>query len=156
VALGTVANRQARVAGINLGGGYATFPGVVGTAVSKLCATEVGRTGLITSDLELAGLEAEATTVESGTRAGYYPGAGPITVKVLAEKNTGRLLGAQLVGHEGAAKRVDVFATALHAGMTVDEMVNLDLSYAPPFSPVWDPVAVAARKASPPTRLVTP
>lgn len=156
VALGTVANRQARVAGINLGGGYATFPGVVGTAVSKLCATEVGRTGLITSELGAAGLEAEATTVESGTRAGYYPGAGPITVKVLAERGTGRLLGAQLVGYEGAAKRVDVFATALHAGMTVDQIVDLDLSYAPPFSPVWDPVAVAARQAVSPARQAAP
>ena len=86
--------------------------------------------------------------IESTTRAGYYPGAGTITVKVLAEKKTGRLLGAQIIGVEGAAKRIDAFATALHARMTVQEFQYLDLSYAPPFSPVWDPTLIAARKAA--------
>ncbi|HVE47095.1 MAG TPA: FAD-dependent oxidoreductase [Acidimicrobiales bacterium] len=148
VALGTVANKQGRVAGINLGGGYATFPGVVGTAVTKVCATEVARTGLNEAEAAEAGLAYEAVRITSSTRAGYFPGAGKIVVKMLAERGSGRLLGAQLVGEEGAAKRIDVVATALSAGMTVEEMTGLDLSYAPPFSPVWDPVLVAARKVA--------
>ncbi len=145
IALGTVANRQGRVAGINLGGGYATFPGVVGTAVSKICAVEVARTGLQENEIKQLGLEYVSAKIESSTRAGYYPKAGRITVKLLAEKGSGRLLGGQIVGMEGAAKRIDVLATSLHAGFTVDEMINLDLSYAPPYSPVWDPVVIAAR-----------
>jgi NADPH-dependent 2,4-dienoyl-CoA reductase/sulfur reductase-like enzyme len=148
VALGTVANKQGRVAGINLGGGYATFPGVVGTAVSKVCAVEVARTGLQESEIQRLGWEYISAKIESKTRAGYYPDAGPITVKVLAEKGSGRLLGGQIVGIEGAAKRIDVLATALHAGFTVQQMLHLDLSYAPPYSPVWDPVLIAARKAA--------
>ena len=145
IALGTVANRQGRVAGINLGGGYATFPGVVGTAVCKICAVEVARTGLQENEIKQLGLEYVSAIIESSTRASYYPEAGSITVKLLAEKGSGRLLGGQIVGVEGAAKRIDVLATSLHAGFTVDEMINLDLSYAPPYSPVWDPVVVAAR-----------
>ena len=148
IPLGTVANKQGRVAGINMGGGYATFPGVVGTAVTKLCSLEVGRTGLTEKDATRYGFEYESVTIESTTRAGYYPGAGPMTVKLLAERRSGRVLGAQVVGIEGAAKRIDVVATALTTGMTVEDMTALDLSYAPPFSPVWDPVLIAARKAA--------
>ncbi len=147
IALGTIANKQGRVAGINLGGGYATFPGVVGTAVSKICEWEVARTGLQEREIKAIGLDYVTARIESTTRANYYPGAGPLTVKALAEKGCGRLLGGQIVGIEGAAKRIDIFATALHAGFTVGEMINLDLSYAPPFSHVWDPVQIAARQA---------
>jgi NADPH-dependent 2,4-dienoyl-CoA reductase/sulfur reductase-like enzyme len=146
--LGTIANKQGRVCGINIGGGYATFPGVLGTAVSKVCDVEVARTGLSEAELADLGLEWEQAAVDSTTRAGYFPGAAPIRTKVLAERRSGRLLGAQIVGKEGAAKRIDVFATALWNGMEVDEMVNMDLSYAPPFSPVWDPVLIATRKLS--------
>ena len=146
IALGTVANKQGRVAGINLGGGYATFPGVVGTAVTKLCDTEIARTGLSEREAQEAGFGYEAAVIESTTRAGYFPGTKPLTVKVLAERGGGRLLGAQIVGEEGAAKRIDVLATALTAGFTTEDVLHLDLSYAPPFAPVWDPVLVAARK----------
>jgi len=146
VALGTVANKQGRVAGINLAGGYATFPGVVGTAVSKICNFEVARTGLMEREIRDLGLLYDTAVIKSKTRAGYYPGAGWITVKLLSERGSGRLLGGQIVGLEGAAKRIDVLATALTAGMTVQQLVNLDLSYAPPFSPVWDPVQTAARQ----------
>lgn len=145
VALGTVANRQGRVAGINLGGGYARFPGVMGTAVTKICQVEVARTGLQEKELRKLGIEFVSAVIKSRTKAGYYPGAGDITVKILAEKGSGRLLGGQIVGMEGSAKRIDTVATALHAGFTVEEMINLDLGYAPPFSPVWDPVVIAAR-----------
>ena len=148
IALGTVANRHGRVAGINLGGGYATFPGVVGTAVTKICDVEVARTGLQEEELRNLGIEWVSAIIKSRTRAGYFPGAGDITVKVLAERGSGRLLGGQIVGMEGSAKRIDTLATALHAGFTVEEMINLDLGYAPPFSPVWDPVVTAAREVA--------
>ncbi len=148
LALGTVANRQGRVAGINLGGGYATFPGVVGTAITKICEVEVARTGLQEKELRKLGIEWASAVIKSRTKAGYFPGAGEITVKVLAERGSGRLLGGQIVGMEGSAKRIDTLATALYAGFTVEEMINLDLGYAPPFSPVWDPVVTAARKAA--------
>src|SRR5215218_9700029 len=144
--LGTIANKQGRVCGINIGGGYATFPGVLGTAVTKVCGVEVARTGLSEAELEPLGLQWEQAVVESTTKAGYFPGAEPMKVKVLAERRAGRLLGAQIVGREGSAKRIDVFATALWNRMTVAEMVNMDLSYAPPVSPVWDPVLIGARK----------
>jgi NADPH-dependent 2,4-dienoyl-CoA reductase/sulfur reductase-like enzyme len=147
IALGTHANKQGRVAGINLGGGYATFPGVVGTGVTRVCHLEVARTGLREAEAEQAGLRFVSTLTESTTRAGYFPGARPITIKMIAEKRSGRLLGAQIVGQEGAAKRIDVLATALWNGMTVEEISGLDLSYAPPFAPVWDPVLIAARKS---------
>ncbi|NUT24447.1 MAG: FAD-dependent oxidoreductase [Streptomyces sp.] len=148
IPLGTHANKHGQVIGTNAAGGYATFPGVVGTAVSKVCDLEIARTGLREKDAHRAGLRYVTATIESTSRAGYYPGAATMTVKLLAERRTGRLLGAQIVGKEGAGKRVDIAAVALTAGMTVEQMVSLDLGYAPPFSPVWDPVLVAARKAA--------
>ncbi|MEU1889840.1 FAD-dependent oxidoreductase [Streptomyces pristinaespiralis] len=148
VPLGTHANKHGQVIGANVGGGYGTFPGVVGTAVSKVCDLEIARTGLREKDARAVGLQYVTATIESTSRAGYFPGAAAMTVKMLAERRTGRLLGVQIVGREGAGKRVDVAAVALTAGMTVEQMTALDLGYAPPFSPVWDPVLVAARKAS--------
>ncbi|WP_431965638.1 FAD-dependent oxidoreductase [Nocardia sp. bgisy134] len=147
IPLGTHANKHGQIIGASIGGGYATFPGVVGTAVSKVCDLEVARTGLREKDARAAGLQYVTVTVESTSRAGYYPDAAPMTVKMLAERRTGRLLGVQIVGREGAGKRVDIAAVALTARMTVEEMTALDLGYAPPYSPVWDPVLVAARKA---------
>ena len=146
IALGTVANKHGLVAGTNIAGGDATFPGVVGTAVSKICEYEVARTGLQEHECRALGWDCAVATIESRTRAGYYPGAGVITVKLIGERGSGRLLGGQIVGVEGAAKRIDVVATALTAGMTAEDVVGLDLSYAPPFSPVWDPVQTAARR----------
>ncbi|MEU9014453.1 FAD-dependent oxidoreductase [Streptomyces sp. NPDC048479] len=147
IALGTHANKHGQIIGSNVGGDYGTFPGVVGTAVSKVCDLEIARTGLREKDARAVGLRYLTTTIESTNSAGYYPGATVMTVKMLAERRTGRLLGVQIVGGEGAAKRVDIAAVALTAGMTVEQMMSLDLGYAPPFSPVWDPVLVAARKA---------
>jgi NADPH-dependent 2,4-dienoyl-CoA reductase/sulfur reductase-like enzyme len=148
VALGTHANKQGRVVGINATGGDVRFPGVVGTAVSKICVYEVARVGLTEREAADLNLDVVAAKIESTSRADYYPGAAPIKVKVVAERPAGRLVGAQIVGAEGAAKRIDVLATAIWNRMTVDEVASLDLSYAPPFSPVWDPVLVAARKAA--------
>lgn len=148
IALGTHANKQGRVAGVNIGGGDATFPGVIGTAVTKVCALEVARTGLTVADARDAGFDIEEFLSTSTTRAGYYPGAAPITTKLIVESGTGRILGGQIVGEEGAAKRIDVLAVAIWNDMTVDDLQNVDLSYAPPYSPVWDPIIDAARRAS--------
>lgn len=108
---------------------------------------EVARTGLQSSEAAAAGFEMLDVVVDSTTRAGYYPGAQPIKTKLVVEKRSGRLLGAQIIGREGAAKRIAVLAAVLWNELAVDEILNLDLGYAPPFSPVWDPVLIAARKA---------
>lgn len=147
IALGTIANKTGRVAGTNLGGGYATFPGVLGTAITKVCGVEIARTGLGEGEARDAGYEPVCAVVESTTAAGYWPDAQPVTVKIVAERDTGRLLGAQIVGEAGSAKRIDTLAAALWNEMTVAELQHLDLSYAPPFSPTFDPVLIAARKA---------
>jgi NADPH-dependent 2,4-dienoyl-CoA reductase/sulfur reductase-like enzyme len=146
IALGTVANKQGRVAGINIAGGYAAFPGALGTAVTKVCAIEIGRTGLSAAEAATHGFVTVEASVEGESRAGYLPERKKITIKALAEAGTGRMLGAQIVGQEGTAKRIDVLATAIQAGLTADEVVDLDLGYAPPFGPVWDPVHVVARR----------
>jgi NADPH-dependent 2,4-dienoyl-CoA reductase/sulfur reductase-like enzyme len=119
----------------------------VGTAISKICGTEVARTGLTTAEATAAGFDHAAVTITSTTKAGYFPGAEKMDVRFVIERGTGRLLGAQIVGGAGAAKRIDVCAVALTAEMTVAQIVDLDLAYAPPFAGVWDPVLVAAREA---------
>ena len=153
IALGTHANRHGRVIGANIadvrgtGGRDARFAGVIGTAVSKVCTLEIGRTGLGEAAAAEAGFDAVTATVESRTRAGYMPDAALIWVKLIAERGSGRLLGGQIVGHnEGAAKRIDVIATAVWSGLSAAELAEVDLSYAPPFSPLWDPVTLAARE----------
>ncbi len=148
VALGTTANRQGRVAGMNLGGEYATFPGVLATSASRFCELEVAQTGLTAEEATAAAFDPVEALIESTTKAGYYPGSSTITIKLVAERGSGRLLGGQIVGGEGSAKRIDVLATALMNHMSVHEMIELDLSYAPPFGGVWDPVLVAARRAA--------
>lgn len=145
VPLGTHANKQGVVLGRNLTGGDAEFPGVLGTAITRVCAMEISRTGLSEREAEEAGFDAEAVAIDTTTRAGYYPGSEPMTVKLVAERGTRRLLGGQIVGGRGAAKRIDSVATALWGAFTVDDLMFADLSYAPPFSGVWDPVQVAAR-----------
>ncbi len=147
IALGTHANKQGRVAGTNLGGGYASFGGVLGTAITRVGELEVARTGLNEREATAAGFGFVTATVTSPSRAHYYPGGGDVTVKVLAERGTGRLLGGQIVGGEAAAKRIDVLATALWNEMPVADLGGVDLAYSPPFSPVWDPVLLAAGRA---------
>ncbi|MCU1455541.1 MAG: rubredoxin reductase, selenocysteine-containing [Acidimicrobiales bacterium] len=147
IALGTIANKAGRVAGINIAGGYASFPGVVGTAITRVCSTEVARTGLSEGEAAEAGIEYVVGRAESTTRAGYFPDTAPIVVKVLAEVGTGRLIGGQIVGADRGGKRIDTLATAITAGMTVHQVYDLDLAYAPAVSPLWDPVQVAARRA---------
>jgi NADPH-dependent 2,4-dienoyl-CoA reductase/sulfur reductase-like enzyme len=146
VPLGPAANRTGRVAGTVAAGGDASFAGVVGTAVVKVFDLEVARTGLTLAEAREAGLAASATDVVHKSRAKYYPGSAPLHVRLVHEDG-GRLLGAQLVGREGAAKRVDVVAAALYAGLGVDDLAAFDLSYAPPYAPVYDPLLVAAQAA---------
>jgi NADPH-dependent 2,4-dienoyl-CoA reductase/sulfur reductase-like enzyme len=134
------------VAGINLGGGYATFPGVVGTAITKVCSLEVARTGLTEREAAAEGFDAVAVTVEGTTISGYLPDAKPMAVKLVAERGSGRLLGGQIVGEERSAKRIDTVAVALHARMRIEELIDLDLAYAPPVSTTWDPIHMAARR----------
>lgn len=147
VALGTIANKQGRVAGMNLGGRYATFPGLVGTAITKFMDTECARTGLNEKEVKALGLQYSIGLMEGYTLPRYYPGSSPICVKVLGEKGSGRLLGVQIIGGRGSAKRIDTAATALHAGFSLEDLLYLDLSYAPPFAGVWDPIIIAARMA---------
>lgn len=119
---------------------------MVGTAITKICEFEVSRTGLNEREAKEAGFAYDVTSIDTTAIAGYMPDAKPMTVKMLSEQDTGRVLGAQIVGGERSAKRIDTIATALHARMSVQEVMDLDLSYAPPFSGVWDPVQVAARR----------
>lgn len=144
VPLGTHANKHGRVIGHNLSGDRQVFEGVLGTAITQVCDLEVARTGLTHADAEETGRDPVSATIETTTRAGYYPGAKPMTVRLTADR-AGRLLGGQIVGRERAGLRIDTVATALWAGLGVADVVELDLAYAPPFSSPWDPVQVAAR-----------
>jgi NADPH-dependent 2,4-dienoyl-CoA reductase/sulfur reductase-like enzyme len=143
--LGTTANKQGRIAGRNIvNPGCCHFKGVVGTAVTKICNLEVARTGLSLMEAKRLGFQASTATITANSRDSAYPGSQPITITLILDKTSSRLLGAEMVGKEGVAKRIDIFATALHNQMTVQSIAELDLSYAPPFAPVWDPVLVAA------------
>ncbi len=144
VPLGTTANKQGRVAGRNSAGGDEAFSGILGTAIARVFDLEVARTGFTEGEAKAEGLNCVATTLDSRNHAGYMPDAKPLTIKLVAERGTGRLLGAQAVGRGGADKRIDVAATALYAGLTVEDLTRLDLEYAPPFNGVWDPLQVAA------------
>lgn len=144
VPLGTTANKQGKVAGANAAGGDQHFGGIVGSAGFKCFDLEVARTGLGAADIASAGLDAVAAVSTHHTRARSYPGDKPITTVVYAERGSGRLLGAQMIGGEAVAKRIDVFATALHARMTLAQVEALDLTYAPPFAPVYDAILIAA------------
>jgi len=148
VPLGSTANKQGRVAGTNAAGGEATFGGIVGTTVLRAFDLAVARTGLTTAQAQALGYTVQTTLIEATNLPHYFPGATPIHVKLVVDDATGRLLGGQIVGGEGVAKRIDVLATALHHRLTVADLQQLDLSYAPPFAPVWDPLLVAANVAA--------
>lgn len=147
IPLGDTANKQGRVAGANAAGGDETFPGIVGSSVAKVFELAVARTGLTLEEAKLEGFDADSHTITDRSRAGYYPGARKITITLIFDKQSQKLLGAQMVGPDGVAKRNDVLATAITAGMTLRDIENLDLSYAPPYSPVYDPILIAARQA---------
>lgn len=144
-ALGSVANRQGRVAGSNLAGLNTEFPGVVGTMIAKVCELTVARTGLNEKETQRAGINYVRVVLQSSDRAGYYPGRQRMWIKLLAERESRRLIGAQIVGSAGVDKRIDVMATALSAGMKIEDIINLDLAYSPPYSSALDPLNVCGQ-----------
>lgn len=148
VALGTHANKHGRVIAANIAGGDLRFPGVIGTAVSKICELEIARVGLREQEARDQGWDIVSALIQSTTKAHYLPDSGPVHVKVIAERGEGRMIGCQIVGRAGAGKRIDAAAVAIWNGMTAEQVTSLDLAYAPPFSPVWDPVQIAARKVA--------
>jgi len=144
VPLGSTANKHGRVIGTNVTGGRETFPGVAGTAAIKVFDFNVARTGLSETQAREAGYEVVTSLVPNYDHATYYPGYKEITVKLIAEKKTGRLLGGQAVGPGDTAKRIDVVATAISFGASVDDLANTDLAYAPPYNSALDPLHSAA------------
>jgi len=146
--LGTTAHKQGRVAGENMLGGDRVYEGSLGTQVVKVFDWAVGRTGLKASEARSAGFLPRTARLTTWDHKVYYRGATPLTVSITGDENTGRLLGGQILGHwQGqVAKRLDILATALYHGMTVDGLNDLDLSYTPPLSSPWDPVQMAAQQ----------
>ena len=144
------ANKGGRVAGENMAGADTKFPGILGTAVSKVFDFTIAQTGLTEKEARKNDKlgETEATTITGGSRAHYYPGSTPLTIKLMVQKDSQRVLGAQIVGKADVAKRIDVLAVAITAQMTAEDIGMLDLTYAPPFAPVYDPILVAANVAS--------
>lgn len=142
--LGDIANLQGRVAGENAAGGDARFPGVFGTSIFKCFDLAVGSTGLTEAEARRAGLDPVSAVVRARDAARYYPKARPLTLKLVAEAGSGRLLGAQAAGTGRVDKLIDVAATALLGKLTCSDLQNVDLAYAPPFSPVLSPINVAA------------
>jgi NADPH-dependent 2,4-dienoyl-CoA reductase/sulfur reductase-like enzyme len=148
VPLGTTANKQGKVAGANASGGHDTFPGIVASAAFKVFDLQVARTGLNESELKKSSTPWLSAKSEQPSRAAsYQPEPEPITSVLFFERDSERLLGAQMVGRDGVGQRIDVFATALHARMTLEQIEDLDLAYAPPFAPVYDPILIAATVA---------
>jgi NADPH-dependent 2,4-dienoyl-CoA reductase/sulfur reductase-like enzyme len=148
IPLGSTANKQGRVAGENAAGGREIFGGVVGTTVVRCFDLAVASTGLTATGARAEGFAVREALIHAQDISHYFPGAAEIYVKLVVEEESDRLLGGQIVGKRGVAKRVDVLATALHSRMTVADLRRLDLSYAPPFAPVWDPILVAANVAA--------
>jgi NADPH-dependent 2,4-dienoyl-CoA reductase/sulfur reductase-like enzyme len=143
IPLGTTANKQGRVAGENAAGGNASFKGVIGTAIARVMEMEISRTGLSERECRELGINYVSRRIKSRTAAHYCPVSGEIHLKLIAEQDSGRLLGAQIVGYKGAAMRIGMLAVAITNRSTVEQLIDMDLAYSPPFSPVWDPVLVA-------------
>ncbi len=146
VPLGTTAHKQGRVAGDNLMGGDLTYAGSLGTQSLKLFDSVIAATGLRADDARSVGYDAVTSQVVVDDHKSYYPGATPITVRLVGDRGSGRLLGGQLLGSYGAevSKRIDVLATVLHHNGDVADLVDIDLSYTPPLASPWDPLQQAA------------
>lgn len=146
IPLGPAANKQGRIAGARMIGKDVRFRGVVGTSLVKVFDLHAGSTGLTETAALAAGFDPISCQITGSDIAHYYPGSKSTTIKLVVDRKTEKLLGGQVVGYTGVAGRVNVLATALHAGMTIQELAELDLGYAPPFAPVWDPILIAANK----------
>ncbi|MEM2975075.1 MAG: FAD-dependent oxidoreductase, partial [Candidatus Bathyarchaeia archaeon] len=145
--LGTVAVRQGKVAGINAAGGYASFPGCLGSAVTKFFDTEIGVTGLNEFFAKKAGIETVSGTVSGKTRAQYFPGAQPIKVKIVVERELERVIGAQIIGGEDVTQRINALSIGIQKQITVHELAKSDTCYAPPLCETWEIIALAAEAA---------
>ena len=143
IALAGPANKQGRIAADNICGGDSHYQGSMGSSIIKIFDMTVAGTGLTEKVAKSMGIDCESVVLSPASHAGYYPGAKVMTMKVVFEKDTWKLLGAQIVGTEGVDKRLDVLATAMHAGMKANMLKDLDLAYAPPFSSAKDPVNMA-------------
>jgi len=142
--LAPVANKMGRVAGENIAGGYAEFPGALGTSISKVFSLEIGKTGLSYEESLKEGFNPVYIDIKHGTRSHYYPDNKRINIRLIADKNSHKVLGAEITGYEGVLARIDTLAAVITAGMKTEELKMLDLAYAPPFAPVWDSIIVAA------------
>ena len=145
--LGTVAVKHGKVAGTNAAGGYAIFPGVLGSACTKFFEMEIGSTGLTESYAKRVGMNVVTGTISGKTRAQYFPGAQPIKVRVIVEKEMERIIGAQLVGNEDVTQRVNALSLAIQKQMTARELSKSDTCYAPPLCETWELMALAAEAA---------
>ncbi|RKQ37969.1 CoA-disulfide reductase [Oceanobacillus halophilus] len=146
IPLGTTANKQGRIAGANMAGNALTFNGIVGTSIMKFFDLTLGRTGLSEKEAKRYKLPYEVQVTQANSHAGYYPGGETLHIKLIFHKETKQLLGGQVIGKSGVDKRIDVLATALYNKMTIHQLLDLDLAYAPPYNGVWDPVQQMARK----------
>jgi NADPH-dependent 2,4-dienoyl-CoA reductase/sulfur reductase-like enzyme len=146
--LGDIANKQGRVAGENAAGGKAVFSGVVGSAAFKVFELEVAFTGLGTQTAQQYGFSVDSQIIEAESKVGYMPGSERMVIKLIFDRKNGRVLGAQMAGKEGVARRINALAVALHQYMTIDEIARLDFAYAPPFSAPFDPILIAAEQAA--------
>jgi NADPH-dependent 2,4-dienoyl-CoA reductase/sulfur reductase-like enzyme len=152
VPLALPANRQGRMVGENIfaelsGGKLNTFPGVLGSAMVKIFDGEAAKTGIGQTEIEQYGLaEVDSVSIRSHTLAGYYPGAQPMWVKLYYHAHSKRLMGGQIYGAGRSVLRINILATAIQAGMRLEDLYNTDMGYAPPFSPAWDPLLIAARQ----------
>lgn len=144
--LGSTANKQGRIAGLNIAGFHQTFQGIVGTSILKFFNLQIGMTGLNNEAADELNTVVEAFVMEVNDIASYYPNVRPMKIRMLVEQNSRKLLGMQAVGVHGVDKRIDVFATALYNDMTFEGLLNLDLAYAPPFSGVWDALLQAPKR----------
>lgn len=141
---GTVAVRHGKVAGINAAGGYSLFTGVLGSSVSRLYKTDIGSTGLTEVAAQKARIETITGTITSKTKADYYPGALPIKVKLIVEKESQRVIGAQIIGGEEVTQRINAISFAMQKQMTARELAKADTAYAPPVCETWEPLVLAA------------
>ncbi|TMW72152.1 FAD-dependent oxidoreductase [Alteribacter natronophilus] len=144
--LGTHANKQGRIAGMNMCGVAQAFQGIVGTSIMKFFDLTIGKTGIGEQEADEMNFKCDCDAFKGHSHAGYYPDNEPMLMKVVSHQVTGHFLGLQAVGRRGVDKRIDVAATALYHKMTMADIENLDLSYAPPYNGVWDPLQQASRR----------
>ena len=144
--LGTIAVRQGKVAGANAGGGYSQFGGILASAVTRLFEIEAGNTGLTETSASRNRIEVVTGAISSKTKADYFPGAKPIKIKLIVEKESQRIIGGQVVGGEEVTQRINCLSFAIQKGMSIRELAKADTAYAPPLNETWEPMILAAER----------